>query len=400
MDKRSLLTATGKKWTLGLAVAGILAVGATVVYGTRTLQQLPASTTAELDVPELPEVEAVTALGRLEPLGEAIQVAPSPSSTTGGAKVERLFVEEGDRIRTGQILARLDNYGRLQAALDRAEEDVSVAEANLAVVKAGAKQGEIVAQQATIQRLREQLRGESATQAATVSRIEAELNNAETEFSRHEQLHQDGAISTSERDSRFLTLATTRERLAEAKANKLRTESTLDRQIREAIATLNRIAEVRPVEVSQATASVNLAKAAVRQAQEDLELSVVRSPIDGQVLEINARVGEVTSLEDGIMAIGKTDRMVVVAEVYESDISRVRLDLDAVITSENGSFEGEIEGKVSNIGLQIGKRDVLDTDPAADVDARVVEVDILLNPEDSRKVSALTNAKVYVEIVL
>ncbi|MBP0017802.1 MAG: ABC exporter membrane fusion protein [Cyanobacteria bacterium SBLK] len=400
MDKRSLLTETGRKWTIGLAVAGILAVGATVVYGTRTLQQLPASTTEELQVQALPEIEAVTALGRIEPLGEAIQVAPSPSSTTGGAKVERLFVEEGDRIRTGQILARLDSYGRLKAALDRAEEDVAVAEANLAVVKAGAKQGEIVAQQATIQRLREQLRGESSAQGATVARIDAELRNAETEFARHEQLHRDGAISTSERDSRALTLATTRERLAEAKANKIRTEATLDRQIREAIATLNRIAEVRPVEVRQATASVNLAKATVRQAQEDLELSVVRSPIDGQVLEINARVGEVTSLEEGIMAIGKTDRMVVVAEVYESDISRVRLDLEAVITSENGSFEGEIQGKVSNIGLQIGKRDVLDTDPAADVDARVVEVDILLNPEDSRKVSSLTNAKVFVEILL
>lgn len=400
MDKRSLLTETGKKWTIGLVVAGILAVGATVFYGTRTLQQLPASTTAELEVPALPEIEAVTALGRIEPLGEAIQIAPSPSSTTGGAKVEQLFVEEGDRIRIGEILARLDSYGRLKAALDRAEEDVAVAEANLAVVKAGAKQGEIAAQQATIQRLREQLKGERAAQAATVARIDAELRNAETEFARYEQLYTDGAISTSERDSRALTLATTRERLAEAKANKIRTESTLDRQIREAIATLNRIAEVRPVEVRQATASVNLAKAAVRQAQEDLELSVVRSPIDGQVLEINARVGEVTSLEEGIMAIGKTDRMVVVAEVYESDINRVRLDLEAVITSENGSFEGEIQGKVSNIGLQIGKRDVLDTDPAADVDARVVEVDILLNPEDSRIVSGLTNAKVFVEILL
>jgi HlyD family secretion protein len=400
MDKRSLFRKTSKGWVIGLSVAGVLFIGATVFYSVRTLQQLSASTTAETEVPTLPEIEAVTALGRIEPLGEVIQVAPSPASATGGAKVERLFVEEGDRVRAQQIVAQLDSYGRLKAALERAKEDVAVAEANLAVVKAGAKRGEIAAQQATIQRLREQLRGESATQAATVSRIEAELRNAETEYNRYEQLHQDGAISTSERDSRFLTLATTRERVTEAKANKSRTEATLERQIREAIATLDRIAEVRPVEVRQATASVDVAKAAVGQAQEELELSVVRSPIEGQVLEINARVGEVTATDEGIMAIGKTDRMVVVAEVYESDISRVRLDLEATITSENGSFEGEIRGKVSNIGLQIGKRDVLDTDPAADVDARVVEVDILLDPEDNRKVSGLTNAKVFVEILL
>ncbi|MGK7924406.1 MAG: ABC exporter membrane fusion protein [Spirulina sp.] len=400
MHKRSLLAKTGKGWVIGLSIAGVLAVGGTVMYSTKTLQQLPFSTAEAPETPELPQIEAVTALGRIEPLGEVIQVAPSPSSTTGGAKVERLFVEEGDRVRANQIIAQLDSYGRLQASLERAGEDVAVAEANLAVVQAGAKQGEIAAQQATIQRLREQLRGEQISQAATVSRVEAELRNAETEYNRHEQLHRDGAISTSERDSRSLTLATTRERLAEAKANKMRIEATLDRQIREAIATLNRIAEVRPVEVRQAIASVNLAKAAVRQAEEELELSVVRSPVDGQVLEINTRVGEVTVTEEGIMAIGKTDRMVVVAEVYESDIGRVRLDRTAIITSENGSFEGEIRGKVSNIGLQIGKRDVLDTDPAADVDARVVEVDILLDPEDSRKVSGLTNAKVFVEILL
>ena len=394
------LTKTGKTWLIGLSAIGILALGTIIFYSVRTLQQLSASTAEETEVAPLPEIEAVTALGRIEPLGEVIQVAPSPSSVTGGAKVERLFVGEGDRIRAQQIVAQLDSYGRLKAALDRAREDVAVAEANLAVVRAGAKRGEIAAQRATIQRLREQLRGESATQAATVARIEAELRNAETEYGRYEQLHRDGAISTSERDTRSLTLATTRERLSEAKANKIRIEATLDRQIREAMATLDRIAEVRPVDVRQATASVNSAKAAVRQAQEELELSVVRSPISGQVLEINAKVGEVTGTDEGIMAIGKTDRMVVVAEVYESDISRVRLGLEAAITSENSSFEGEIRGKVSNVGLQIGKRDVLDTDPAADVDARVVEVDILLAPEDSEKVSGLTNAKVFVEILL
>jgi HlyD family secretion protein len=55
---------------------------------------------------------------------------------------------------------------------------------------------------------------------------------------------------------------------------------------------------------------------------------------------------------------------------------------------------------VSHVGLQIGKKDVLDTDPAADTDARVVEVDILLSPEASRRVSGLTNAKVLVDIEL
>ncbi len=47
---------------------------------------------------------------------------------------------------------------------------------------------------------------------------------------------------------------------------------------------------------------------------------------------------------------------------------------------------------------KIGKKDVLNTDPAADIDARVVEVKISLSPQDSQRVSGLTNAKVMVEI--
>ena len=47
---------------------------------------------------------------------------------------------------------------------------------------------------------------------------------------------------------------------------------------------------------------------------------------------------------------------------------------------------------------KVGKKDVLNTDPAADIDARVVEVKIALSPEDSNKVSGLTYAKVLVDI--
>jgi HlyD family secretion protein len=71
----------------------------------------------------------------------------------------------------------------------------------------------------------------------------------------------------------------------------------------------------------------------------------------------------------------------------------------AVIKSENGSFDGELGGTVRVVGLKIGKKDVLNTDPAADVDARVVEVKILLTPESSKKVAGLTYAKTLVKIL-
>jgi HlyD family secretion protein len=55
---------------------------------------------------------------------------------------------------------------------------------------------------------------------------------------------------------------------------------------------------------------------------------------------------------------------------------------------------------VDHIGLQIGKKDVLDTDPAADTDARVVEVKIRLDPEASQVVAGLTYLQVNVKILL
>jgi HlyD family secretion protein len=76
----------------------------------------------------------------------------------------------------------------------------------------------------------------------------------------------------------------------------------------------------------------------------------------------------------------------------------VRLGQNATITSDNGAFATEFRGTVTEIGRKIGKKDVLNTDPAADVDARVIEVKIALTPEDSAKVAGLTYAKVVVEI--
>ncbi len=205
-------------------------------------------------------------------------------------------------------------------------------------------------------------------------------------------------MSASERDQRRLTLTTAEKALREAEAQAQETDATLVRQIQEAQADRDRIEEVRPVDLDQARARVAQAQAVVRQAITDLELGVVRSPIIGQVLQINVNPGEAIDIGQGILDVGRTDQMVVIAEVYESDIANVALNQTARIISENNAFSGELQGRVTQIGLQVGKKDVLDTDPQADIDVRVVEVEIRLNPADSRTVAGFTNAKVLVEI--
>ncbi len=388
------LSKPGKRWVLALSVIGLLVTGTTAVYNLNASKEQSSEALPLASI--TPVTEAVSSLGRIEPRGEVITLSPPP--TQGGAKVTKLLVREGDWVKAEQVVAILDNYDRKQAAVELAQKEVKVAQANLAIVKAGAKKGEINAQRATIRRLYAQLQTEKKAQLATIERLKAELANAEIEFRRNQQLAREGAISASELDGRRLTLDTARERVEEAEANLSRVVDTLTEQIQEAKANLDRIAEVRDVDVYKAQAEVERASASLKQAQADLELAYVRAPINGQILKINTRAGEKVPQEEGIVELGQTDQMMVVAEIYESDIGKVRLGQKAAITSEGGAFTGQLKGSVSEIGLKIGKRDVLDTDPAADVDVRVVEVKILLDPESSRRVSSLTYAKVVVKI--
>jgi HlyD family secretion protein len=380
------------------------------------------------------EIEAVTALGRIQPKGEVIKLAPPPN--LGGAKILNLLVEEGDLVTQGQVLALLDNNPLKKAALEVANKEVELQKSNLNIVKAGAKEGEIKAQEATIERLKAELNAEKARSEAEINRTKAELagqkealtatleglkaeyNNAELEFNRYQALAKDGAISTSELDQKRLTLDTAKEKMLEAEANLNKAIATLEEnikeaeatsqkeiesltmQVKEAEATLAKIAEVRDVEVKEAQAQLDKAIAENKQAQEELALTEIRAPFAGRILKINARTGEGTNETEGVLEIGQTDQMMVIAEVYESDIAKIKLGQEAIITSEGGAFDSELKGKVEEIGWQIGKNEVLDNDPAADVDTRVVEVKILLDPESSKLVENLTYSQVFVEIKL
>jgi HlyD family secretion protein len=342
-----------------------------------------------------PTVEMVSALGRLEPEGEIIQVFAPTSSE--GARVEALRVSHGQQICKGDVIAVLDTYKRRQAALREVQEQVRVAQARLEQIEAGAKSGEIRAQARVIDRQQVELQTETIAQEATIARLQAELRNAELENRRYQALYTEGAVSASLRDGKQLTADTVRQQLNEARANLSRIQLSRQKQVAEAQATLDQIAEVRPVDVNVMRSQVAQAQASVAQAQAELDLATVRSPQDGQVLKIYTRPGELVGTQ-GIISLGQTQRMVAVAEVYELDVSRIRAGQTATVTSKNNAFPDVLRGRVVEVGLEISKQDVLDTDPAAQFDARVVEVKVLLNEPSSRKVSDLTNLSVQVSL--
>ncbi|MGK7948455.1 MAG: response regulator [Xenococcaceae cyanobacterium] len=382
-------------WISGLVIIPVLLI---MVITLIRPSDRGASQSQETSVPvseELPEIKKIAALGRIEPFGEVMSLS-APTSLEA-VQVEELLVKVGDRLKKGDIIAILDGRERLQATLDEAKTQLVVAQFRLEKVKAGAKIGEIKARQAAIANLEAELAGEIQTQQATISKLTAELDNAQREFERNQQLYNEGAISASSLDSKRLAKLTASEQLNEASATLKRTQSTLNAQLAEARARLEETAEIRPVDLKIAQAELEQARAAVAKAEADMELAVVRASVDGEILDIHTRPGEALDAK-GIVEIGQTAQMMVVAEIDQNDINQVKSGQKAAITT--GVFPEELSGQVYQVGSLIRKNDILDTDPAADEDSRVVEVKILLSPEDSQKVSKLTNLEVDVIIEL
>jgi HlyD family secretion protein len=119
----------------------------------------------------------------------------------------------------------------------------------------------------------------------------------------------------------------------------------------------------------------------------------LKSPIDGRILNLKIKPGEDVG-SGPVLSVGDTSLMRAVAEVYETDISHVRIGQTAMITSR--ALPNPISGRVIRIGNMVFKNDVLNVDPAAIADARVVEVWIDL--DDAASTERLTNLTVDVVI--
>ncbi|WP_442949031.1 ABC exporter membrane fusion protein [Nostoc sp.] len=380
--------------SVAIGIIASLLVGGISFYIVKRWQNY-ANPEPQVPVTQLPQLKTVTALGRIEPQGKVIKLSAAVSAE--GSQVEKLLVKEGDRVKAGQLIAILNSRDRLQAALIEAQEQVKVAQANLNRTQAGAKPGEIAAQKAAIARLEAQRQGDINAQAATIERFQAEVRNAQAEDDRYQQLSQQGAISTSQRDSKRLNLETAQKSLQEAQAQLNRTQSTSQQQIKEATGKLDEIAEVRGVDVEVAQAEVNRAVAAMNLAKVNLKQAQVRSPQNGQVFEIHTHPGELVS-NDGIADIGQTSQMYVIAEVYESDIGKVHSGQQVRVFGDYLPIE--LQGIVDRKGLQVRRQNVINTDPVSNIDNRVVEVHIRLDEASSLKAATLTNMQVKAVIEL
>ena len=224
-------------------------------------------------------------------------------------------------------------------------------------VKAGAKPGDIAAQQAEI------------------ARLESELSIAEEEVRRYEPLLQKKVVSASTYDQKRLAVTATTQRIKQAKER------------------LNSLEEVRDTDVKLAQSEVVTATATAALAREEFELSTIRSRLNGRVVKINAWPGEEVGRK-GIMELAKNGRMYAIAEVYETDVVRDRVGQHATVSGD--ALTGNIQGTVTQIDMKIARDEVSPSDPAAFSDLRVVEAKVLL--QESLPVENLIHARVKVLI--
>jgi HlyD family secretion protein len=147
---------------------------------------------------------------------------------------------------------------------------------------------------------------------ADVQRLQAELENARAEHERQRKLRADGLVTSAEIE-------------------------TAELRVHVAAAALTR-----------ARAEITSAEADLRRAQVELDRARVRAPVDARVLKIYARAGERVGT-NGIAELARTDGIYAVAEVYETDVARVRVGQRAVVRST--SVAGEWAGTVERIGM-------------------------------------------------
>ncbi len=293
----------------------------------------------------------VSALGTIAPRGKIRHVA-APSSFS---RVGRLMVEEGDRVTRGQILAHSDDHQLRVSELEQAESQVCIAQTKLEKLLAGPDPHEVNAL------------------AASISSAQESLEQRKRELERTSMLAKSNSISQEElEDSRLrMTVATLAIQELEAKQRLLQS--------------------VRDEDVRVLRAELSAASSRVATARQNVAISEVVSPIDGVVLRVHVRDGERPG-ESGILELGDTSLMQVIAEVYEADAVRLRIGAPAKVTLK--SSNQQLQGTVTHVRPLVGRKSVLDNDPVSDADARVVEAVIDLTEKDCTLVQSLSNASV------
>jgi HlyD family secretion protein len=313
-------------------VAALLALVLLASLGSRLWQQRQQKQAeARKAVPLLPR--QVSALGRIEPLGGISQV--SVPSSLSNDRVREILVKEGQEVRKGQPLAVLESIDTLESSVRKSEAEIRVAESKL------------------------------AAQDSVIARYKADLGQASAEARRAEQLFAAGATSAN--------------RVEKLQAD----ESSAKAQLAEAIATKATLVE-----------DLRSSRASLDKDKTERAKATVLAPFSGTVFKVHARPGDKVG-EDGLLEMGDSSRMGVIAEVYQSDRPMIALGQKATLSADG--FKGrKVEGQVVEIAREVSRQTVFSGQAGENLDRRVLEVKIGFTPQESALASHLNYLQVNV----
>jgi HlyD family secretion protein len=302
------------KWKVTLTVVGLAVLGggvfASIRYSQRDVITVQTGFVVRQDL-----TSVVTASGEIKPRNY-VNIG---ANTMGPARIAEIVVREGDHVRKGQLLARLDSV--------QPEAEVSAQKAALS-----SAQADSAAAEAAVNAAEDNIK----TLLATVDRTKADLDRAAIFFQRAEQLYRDKLIAKQEYDQRRVdhTAAQAAVREAEARLTQARTQrQQISAQL---AASQKRISQVR---------------ATLTRASDVLLKHYSYSPLDGIVTNLPVRVGEtvVPGIQNSpaslIMTIADMSLITAEVKVDETDIVNLQLDQVADVTIDaipNRTFKGRV----------------------------------------------------------
>ncbi len=259
--------------------------------------------------------ETVSASGRIFPEKEV-----KISSDVSGEVVE-LYIKEGDSVRAGQLLARV-NAEIYKDQVTRGEAGVSASRAQYSNALSNI----------------ESVRGRQLQLIAQKEQVQAQLASTQQAFKRNEQLHRDGVVSDAD-------FETTQSQLRQQEAN----AKVVEAQIQASLS------DITSSQKSAEAAQYNLksAEASLKEMRTSLNKTSIYSPVDGVVSKKSIEKGERvvgTAQMSGteIMRVANLNAMEVQVDVSENDIWRVAVGNDVDI--EVDAFSGrKFKGRVSEI---------------------------------------------------
>lgn len=244
-----------------------------------------------------------------------IEVTDVAASFKIPGRITERLVDEGDTVKAGQVIARLDETDQAhEVAARRAETEA--ARAALAELEAGSRREEIGQADAALQRTK------------------ADEERLQIDFNRVEALFKKEVVPARDLDN-------ARSRYQSAKA-----------AVREAAERLTLVRKgPRRETIDQAKARLRDAEAALALAHSRLGYTTLTSPADGVVLSKNAEPGELVAAGTPVVTIGDITRAWLRAYISETDLGRVKIGQPARITSD--TWPGKAyDGRVAFISPQ------------------------------------------------